>query len=427
MAENIDMSQVPDLKGIAKVRDWVKANFLLKSEASEMMASKIKISFGSDFVGQTYTVTGGANETYTGLVPESQIVTLNIKEMDAEYVISCASENGTVYDRTVTVGNYYGIYPFNFVSFLAHLVVKADAGATIRATGTKKTYTSVADANGYCTLSIGFADTYSVTATLNGETTVPVTVAVTTSGETYSCIALFLTIVGWADGTDDEIAAMLDAARAGTIDLQTDAGWAVGDVRTIQTKEFTDNYPKVHVSQSIDIVISSFEDYNECGCVMQFDFKDSLATGVRINATNTVAGGYRASEMFTDTLPKLANALPSWLSSRLLEFSVHVKASAGSLSDVIDIIEGNKLALRSEIEIFGVVNYTTPGEGTQIEYYKTAENRVKRLGHTGAVSSWWERSPSGKDTAYFCYINANGGSAHSRPNIGYGLAPFGCI
>ena len=37
----------------------------------------------------------------------------------------------------------------------------------------------------------------------------------------------------WATGTDAEIAALLDAAAAGSVDLQRDAGWAVGDVRRI--------------------------------------------------------------------------------------------------------------------------------------------------------------------------------------------------
>ena len=40
-------------------------------------------------------------------------------------------------------------------------------------------------------------------------------------------------------------------------------------------------------TQPIDIVISAFGDYNGCGCVMQFDFREQLAAGQRMNPTNT--------------------------------------------------------------------------------------------------------------------------------------------
>lgn len=425
MAENIDMSQVIDLTGVKAIKDWVDAHYLLKSEAEKMMASKIKLSFGSDFIGQSYTVTGGANETYTGLVPDSRIVMLTIKELNTTYTVVCTTVEGVSYERDVVIDSYYGIYPFEFLSFLAYLEVKADPGATITATGSKKTYTGVADTKGLCTLNIGAADTYSVTATLNGETTQPVMATVTTAGETYSCIcpSLLLTIVSWADGTDDEIAAMLDAARAGTIDLQADGGWAVGDVRSIQIDAFTGGGSVSHAAQSIDIVISSFEDYNKCGCVMQFDFKDELASGNRMNASSTNSGGYKGSEMFKTTLPALVNALPVWLKDRLLEFSV--LASAGSGSSTIETITGNKLALRSEIEIFGTRTYSQAGEGTQIEYYKTTANRVKKRGHNGSTSYWWERSPYG--SSYFCIVTSSGSASNYNADITYGVAPFGCI
>lgn len=47
MNSTIDMSKLVDLTGIAKVRDWVKSNFLLKADAEKMMSSKIQITFGT--------------------------------------------------------------------------------------------------------------------------------------------------------------------------------------------------------------------------------------------------------------------------------------------------------------------------------------------------------------------------------------------
>lgn len=384
MNSTIDMSKLVDLTGIAKVRDWVKSNFLLKADAEKMMSSKIQITFGSDFVGQNYTVTGGANESYTGTVPNVSLVEISIKELNSTYTVSCTSADGTDYERNVSIGNYYGKYPLEFHSFRAYLHIKADPSATVTAKVSGKSYTGTTDSTGYCTIKVGKSGTYSITASLNEETTSPVTVDVTTSETTYECVcpSLLLNIVSWTDGTDEEIAAMLDAARNGSIDLQTDGGWTVGDVRTIKVGAFTDGIVN-HSEQNVDIVISSFEDYNGCGCKMQFDFKNSLAINSCVNASDTNVGGYKASTMFITTLPNLVKALPEWLSGRLMEFAV--KASAGGTSDTIETITGNKLALRSEMEIFGTIRYSKSGEGEQIEYYKTATNRIKTTGKNGSA------------------------------------------
>jgi len=231
-------------------------------------------------------------------------------------------------------------------------------------------------------------------------------------------------IVPWADGADEQIAAILDAAKAGMIDLQTDCGWEVGDVRTIQISAFTGG-PGPHPAQSINIAISSFADYNGCKCAMQFDFKDELVDPVRMNPTDTNAGGYGASEMYTATLPALVNALPEWLRTRLVEFSV--LASAGSQSDTIETVTGNRLALRSEVEVFGIVDKSVPGEGSQIEYYKTAENRQKKRGSPNTYRDYALRSPGIGRNDSFCYALKNGSQGVYIASGYNGLAPFGCI
>lgn len=223
-----------------------------------------------------------------------------------------------------------------------------------------------------------------------------------------------LSIEPWATATGDEIAAMIRAAHAGIIDLYSDAGWRVGNIRTIPVG-----------TESIDIAIASFADYENCGCVMQFDFKDALATAYRMNSSNTNVGGYAATEMYKTTLPAVVNRLPDYLKNMLIPFNV--KTSAGNQSSEIVTVENNLLALRSEIEIFGSTSYSKAGEGVQVDYYKTSSNRIKKRGHSGSATSWWERSPNGSGAANFCYVS-NGGSAGSNgASNTYGCAPFGCI
>lgn len=233
-------------------------------------------------------------------------------------------------------------------------------------------------------------------------------------------------LVSFTYGSDADIAAMIDAARAGTIDLQEDGGWVVGDYRTIHIDAFTGGNNVAHAAQDIDIVITEFGDYNECGSLFQFDFVESLTAGQRMNATATNVGGYGATEMYTTTLPALVDALPSWLKSRLLEFDVLV--SAGNKSTTIETVSNNKLALRSEIEIFGTTSYSAADEGSQVKWYKAgASPRTKRQGRTGSANYWWERSPDSGSSYNFCYVSSNGNASYYTASLTCGLAPFGCI
>lgn len=235
-------------------------------------------------------------------------------------------------------------------------------------------------------------------------------------------------MASFADGTDEQIAAILDAAAAGTIDLQTDAGWRVGDMRKISLAAFTGGNNVTCPAQDVYIAISSFDEYMGCGNVLQFDFACCTSATFRMNPTTTTVGGYAESEMKNTTLPALAEALPSWLKSRLKTFSVLAgNGGASPASQTVETVTGNKLALRSEVEVFGTHQYSPAGEGEQVEYYKTPNaGRIKTMGVAGSALYWWERSASSNDT--FCSVS-NRGDTHSGyyASYTYGLAPFGCI
>lgn len=232
-------------------------------------------------------------------------------------------------------------------------------------------------------------------------------------------------MVSFSDGTDEQIAAVLDAAIAGDIDLQQDAGWRVGDKRKISLAAFTGGNNVTNNAEDVFIAISSFEEYMGCGNILQFDFACCTTKTFRMNSSNTTAGGYGATEMYTTTLPALAEALPSWLKSRLKTFSVLASAGGSDLT-TIETVTGNKLALRSAVEVFGAGGNGQPGEGTQVEYYNTpAEGRIKRAGISVSAASWWERSAG--SATYFCCVNTNGSANHINASTANGLAPFGCI
>lgn len=417
-------SKILDLKSVEAIRDWVKGNFVAKNELVTLgLVSQLYVTFDEDFVGQTYSITGG-DKTYSGVVPESKEVIVLVNAPNTAYTVACPNDEGTECTCKIQVGSQNGRYAGKLECFKAYLYVQAEAGATVTATVGDYSYTGTAGEDGYCTLTVKRAGTYSVTAKLGIRVSDAVTAEVSESGVTVEVIAT-LPDVSWAKTSDEQVAGILDKARAGEIDLQADVGWKVGDARTIHIGALTGGGDTSHEEQDIDIVISSFENYNKCGCKMQFDFKQTLANAGRMNATNTNSGGYKASEMYTTTLPALVEALPEWLKERLVEFSV--KASAGKQSSTIETITGNKLALRSEIEVRGSSFKSQYGEGTQIEYYKK-NGTAKTYGSSGLKGDWWTRSPNTKANTSFCIVPAYAGD-NNVMGASYSsyISPFGCL
>ena len=230
-------------------------------------------------------------------------------------------------------------------------------------------------------------------------------------------------------GTDAQIAAILDAARAGTVDLQRDAGWKVGDQRVINVAAFTAGGDVAVAAQQIPIVITSFDEYMGCGNVLQFDFACGLAEQARLFPVSSSAGGYGESEMKTVTLPALAEALPDWLRTRLKTFSVLAGSFNGPGStQELETITGNKLALRSETEVLGTHNYSMAGEGNAISYYTVGSYpRIKSNGiSSGNTVNWWLRSIN---SSGYCTVIMNGGGLNTIVNASnaQGISPFGCL
>ena len=225
-------------------------------------------------------------------------------------------------------------------------------------------------------------------------------------------------IVSWCYGDADKVSAMLTAAKQGIIDLYADAGWRVGDTRNVGLAAFTAGDTAIP-AQSVPIAISSFQEYEGCGNILQLDCRSSLSGTVRWNPTNTNAGGYGASEICTAALPAMEAALPGWLRGHLRSFDV--KASAGGNSSTILTVPNNKLALRSEVEVRGSVTHSKPGEGVQAELYRFSACRTK-----ANAARWWLRSPYAGSNALV--IIDSGSSSQNYGASGHqGLSPFMCI
>lgn len=179
----------PELEAVKKI-----ANSAL-DKATEALAggsggNVIKITFGSEFVGQTYTITDGADETKTGTVPDTCIVNVGVMGCNTTYVIK-ASVGGIEYTNSVTTGAYYGQYATTLTVFTATIKVSTAPGALVSAVCDGSTYSATAGSDGVASVAVKKAGTYSVSATLSGKTSGSASVSATEDGGSYTATVKF--------------------------------------------------------------------------------------------------------------------------------------------------------------------------------------------------------------------------------------------
>ena len=241
-------------------------------------------------------------------------------------------------------------------------------------------------------------------------------------------------IVSWADGTDEQIAALLAAADEGRVDLVQDAHWAVGDVRTVQLSAMAaTGVGETHAAQSVQLVLSHAGATAGISRVdggtihFQVDMKDALVEKGYMNSSNTNAGSWEGSARRTWCNEVFYNALPATLKAIFKQMKVK---SAETYNGSTVKETSDYFALRAEKEIFGSrsnSNQTEADALAQVTWYATAANRVKKTGTSGSADYWWERSPRSSNSSTFCYVSSSGSADYHSASSAYGLAPFGCI
>lgn len=247
-------------------------------------------------------------------------------------------------------------------------------------------------------------------------------------------VTVTLKTVTWANGTDEEIVAMVEAADQGVINLSD--YWAVGDIRTVQLSAMSaTGVGESHSAQEVDLVLMHAGGYTlnaavasgRTTCSFIVGQKDSLATKGYMNSSGTNSGSWNGSARRTWCNNVFRNAIPSTLRAIFKQFKTVTAQTYNGSTNQTSV---DYFALPAEREVFDARNSCNQTEYNalfQFDYYKTASNRVKKLGKTGTASPWWERSPYRSDSANFCIVGSSGSANDSDASIAYGLAPFGCI
>ena len=185
--------------------------------------------------------------------------------------------------------------------------------------------------------------------------------------------------------------------------------WAVGNHKTMMING---------ISYQIDIIGKNHDTYSASGTApLTFQLHDCFADIKAMNSSDTNSGGWKNSAMRTTHLPAILALMPTEVQNGIRE--VNKLTSAGNQSSTINTT-ADKLFLLSEVEIFGSTTYSAAGEGTQYDYYKAGNSKVKQ--RNGSATAWFERSPNASSSKNFCLVNGAGNAGVNGASYARGVA-----
>ena len=290
-------------------------------------------------------------------------------------------------------------YTTSLTFFSATITVTVESGASVvlKKDGTTlQTKTST----GTAVFTVTETGTYTVEATKSGQTTSG-SVNVVSSTTSYSLTLNFLK----DNFADNDWASIIAACHSGSVP----SAWVVGNSKTMTING---------ASYQVDIIGKNHDTYVSGGkAPLTFQLHDCYANTNKMNSSDTNISGWTSCDMRTTHLPAILALLPTEVQNGIRE--VNKLTSAGGASSTINTT-ADKLFLLSEIEIFGSVSYSKSGEGTQYDYYKAGNSKVKNV--SGSVYIWWERSPYANSATAFCLVNSIGDANSNYATKSFGVA-----
>ena len=312
--------------------------------------------------------------------------TLTVPEIGT-WSVSATLGGQTSDTKTVSITDTYMV---SLSFFSATITVTVDSGASV---SLQKDGTTIQTKTSTGTVVFTVTETgaYTVTATKNGQTTSGSVNVV--SGTTSYAVALSFLKDNFADNDWSDIIA---ACHSGSVP----STWVVGNSKTMTING---------ASYQVDIIGKNHDTYTAGGkAPLTFQLHDCYADKKAMNSSNTSSGGWTSCAMRSTHLPAILALMPTEVQNGIRE--VNKLTSAGSQSDTINTTS-DKLFLLSEVEIFGSSTNSVAGEGTQYDYYKAGNSKVKEW--NGSATIWWERSPRAGSSTRFCVVYGNG-SAYSN-------------
>ena len=293
-------------------------------------------------------------------------------------------------------------YTTSLTFFSATITVTVDSGATVvlkKDDVTLQTKTST----GTVVFTVTEIGMYTVEATKDSQT-VSGSVNVVSSTTSYT-----LTLILLKDNfSDNDWSAIIAACHSGSVP----STWVVGNSKTMTING---------ASYRVDIIGKNHDTYAAGGTApLTFQLHDCYADTKAMNSSDTNSGGWTSCAMRSTHLPVILSLMPTEVQNGIRD--VNKLTSAGNKSSSIDTT-ADKLFLLSEVEIFGSTSSSAEGEGTQYDYYKAGNSKIKK--QNGSATRWWERSPNANNSTYFCMVYSNGnayaGNAIYSNSVAFGF------
>lgn len=367
---------------------------------------------------------------------------------DLTKVASAIREKGGTSDSLV--------YPDGFVSAIQaiqtgtelQIIVTVASGATVTATKGSLSVSGTS-VNGTCTLTVPETGTWSVSATLGGQTSDTKTVSITGS---YAVALLFVS----STLNNNDWSAIKSVSDAG----QGANYWSIGDrkevtlngtVGALSISAFTtyafiigfnhnaalegDN--RIHF-QLAKTALSGGTDV--CLCDSSYNSTVSATGYFSMNSSDTNSGGWASSQMRANIC---GTSLSSYAGTIIAVIPAALRAVLKSVTKYTDNTGGGGTSasavtattdyffLLSEYEVFGSISYANSNESSkqaQYAYYSAGNSKIKcKHNGTSTAADWWLRSADASYSIYFLNVDTNGDFNSTAANYTIGFAPGFCV
>lgn len=123
------------------IQQLINNTHAVKKSVDELKMFVLAISFSPSMKGMPFMVTGAGMTTYNGTVPDSLAAAVAVPSANTTYTVKCAGKS-----KTITTGNYYGIY-YGYVDTISTTLAENSWAqiATVAAAGTAENYWKVGD------------------------------------------------------------------------------------------------------------------------------------------------------------------------------------------------------------------------------------------------------------------------------------------
>nr|DAH52119.1 MAG TPA: hypothetical protein [Caudoviricetes sp.] len=347
-------------------------------------------------------------------------------------------------------------YPDEYVSAInaittgteLKIVVSVTSGAVVTATKGSNTVSGTS-VNGVCTLVVPEPGTWSVKATLGGQTS---------GTENVSVVDSYAVTISFVSSTlnNNEWSVIKSASDAG----QGANYWSIGDRKAVTLNGTVGNLSLSNVTTYAFIIgfnhNASAEGANRihfqlaktalsggtdvCLCDSAYLSDVSITGYFSMNGSRTNSGGWANSQMRTNIC---GTSLSSYSRTIIAVIPAALRAVLKSVTKYTDNTGNGSAAanavtattdyffLLSEYEVFGSISYANSNESSkqaQYAYYSAGNSKIKyKHDGTSTAANWWLRSPRAGASAIFVFVRTDGTVNVFTAIDSLGFAPGFCV